>query len=319
MFFALDVRSQVRKWTGATTFHFKGYKMKFSIRSVAAAAAGLALAVCVGSASATPVPTFTINQGAIPGGPATTATGDQFSGTSSELLTFNGTTGNTGSGWLQINALNLGGTQTAGFGNLFSYGLFVTFNLADTYVGGGSGPNTAGANNIVTLLNYQIWADPGHNNVFTGASTSGTTGTAASYTGGGDDILLGFGSLINGVDGINALGGAFLNSTQTIALCTGAGTATVGGTAIPGPGCANGTGHAFFIDPVPFFSLAFTEFNNTQQGITFSTNGQFIAINQATGSVDFNRVPEPGSMALFGLALAGLAVSVRRSKKSNCS
>jgi len=277
------------------------------IRNIAVA---VGAALSLGAASqAAAAPQFTIDTSAITGGAANTFVGDFFSGTSSELLHTVGLT-HTATGWLQLSALNLNGTPQVGFGNLGTFGLYVTFSLADTLVSGTI--NTPGSTSALTLLDFALWADPQKDNVFTQANAA--TATEATVSGGGNDTFLGFGSLINGTAGISALGGAFLNSINTFGLCTGAGTADVGGVAVANAACLDGTGKAFFIDPDPFYELSFTEFNNTPQGI--SVVGDLVSITSATGGVDFNRVPEPATMALVALGLLGVGTSVRRKKSS---
>ena len=281
----------------------------FKLRNLALA---VGAALSLGAASqAMAVPTFTIDTSAITGGAQNLVVGDKFSGNSSELLTTSGNT-HTGSGWLQISALDLLGTPQIGFGNLGTFGLYVTFTLADTLASGAI--NTSGSTSNLTLLDFTVWADPNKNTTFTQANIVGPTDATVGGTT-SDDIVLASGSLINGTAGIDALGGAFLNSIETFAVCTGNGTADLGGTAVADPSCTNGTGSAFFFDPVPFFNLAFTEFNNTSQGLAIS--GGNVAINQATGAVDFNRtVPEPATLALLGIGLMGLGVTARRRKAS---
>lgn len=67
-------------------------------------------------------------------------------------------------------------------------------------------------------------------------------------------------------------------------------------------------GRNFFTSPVPFYELAF----NSGQLNNFDPSGTQV-IN---GSMDlvFNRIPEPGSLALVGLALGGLGMFSRRRK-----
>lgn len=277
------------------------------------AALAVAAALSFGFASqASAAPAFTIDLSAVLGGAPQTYTGDFFSGTSTELLTTVGNT-HTGDGWLQISSLSSGAVSVVPFGtNAFSpMNLYVTFSLTDELVSGTM--NAPGSTYNLTSLNFVVWADAAKDTTFQNADASESQ--PALVTGGqGNDIVLGLGSLISGTAGLSAQGGAYLNSINTFAVCDGAGTADVGGTQIAAALCANDTGSRFFVDPKPFYELAFTEFNNTAQG--YEVNGDLLSINSASGGIDFNRVSEPGLLSLLGLGMAGVGLSLRRRKAS---
>lgn len=70
------------------------------------------------------------------------------------------------------------------------------------------------------------------------------------------------------------------------------------------------TRESVFTASVPFFNAAFSEFNNTTQDIP--KNGNLMSVNQASGGVDFSRLPEPASLALIDLGLLTMEATRQR-------
>ena len=274
--------------------------------------AGVALAALCATAGASPL--FQVTPTALGG--ATTAApfyADFIAGTSSELITATSATTFSGSGWVQYSSFtNAGNTILPGTSGLdVTYQLYLTFSFTDTLASG----TAYGANSTynINTLNFKVYADPNVNTTFTQANaTTLTNATVGGTT--SDDILLGDGSIVSGTAGFDALGGAYINAINTFGLCTGAGTAAIGVANVADANCTTGTGRAFFSQPIPFYSLAFSEYNNTTQGIL--QNGNVVSITNASGGVDFNGVPEPASLALAGIALLGLGIASKRKSQS---
>lgn len=264
--------------------------------AVAAGILGMALAL-----PAAAIPTFTIAPDAITGGSQGTFNADFISGISSELLTATSSTTLSGSGWLNFNTFSLLGTPQYNVGATGLFNLYLTFDLTASLTSGTNG--APGSTYTLTSLNYKVFSDFPKDDTFTQANLPGPIpATVGGNT--ANDVLIGGGTLVTGTATFTALGGAALNSTELFALCTGAGTATIQGqpdTTGTAALCTSDLGSKFFVAPVPFFGIALDEFNNTQSGNKFAA--PFVAITQATGGVDFQRIPEPASLALFGTAL----------------
>ena len=276
-------------------------KMSKFHKSLATATASVILAAgFTSSASASPLfdvtPTI-----ATTGENRATFTADQIQGTSSELLTLTaGPNTFTGTGWVNFSGfVNAGTLLSAGITGLNlgpgtnGYGLYLKFDLTGHYVLSPGAFGAAGSNYILDTLNFHVFTDPDNNTTFTQANAN--TSTNASVGGVmAEDVNLGNGDLIAGVSGFDAQFGAFLNSIQNYAN--------------------TGPGSTFFTAPNPFYNVAFTAFNNTQQGVI--PNGNLISITNAVGVIDFNQnqVPEPESLGLLGIGLLGMAVGLRRRK-----
>lgn len=253
-----------------------------------AAAFGLsssAYAISLGSA-------FTVQESAITGAPANAVTAYEMNGQYSEYLAATSTTTfltngvfNVGS-YFDINETPIAGTSlnaapTAG------YALYGLFAFAGTFAANPDGSAVFTA----TSASLQLWADPLQNTVVTPNSTIPTAGTLATPTSGaGDDILL-----ATAIDLIKGEGQKLPNA--------GSGSFGGGFDILVGD-ISNNT--AYFIAPNPFY--LYVDLNGNFRNFNFSPS--FAGTIGGNASIYFT--PEPGSIALTGLALLGIAAVGRR-------
>jgi hypothetical protein len=222
-----------------------------------------------------------------------TATGMNGS-SSARIVNDAGTFNYTGTGYIQYTSftMNNAAISATTTGLNFYYGLYATFTQnfsCNNLLGVGTTCN-------VTGISLNLYADVGNNSTF----NQSTLGANATVTNTGGDVLLGsVTNVIAGTAGVNSLGGAFQNVNTNFVL--------------------SADGSDFFVNPTPFYSLAFSVFNNTSQGLQCSPNCTggitTLAINSENGGTDFNAVPEPMPLALMGLGMLGMVAFRRKQAK----
>lgn len=199
-----------------------------------------------------------------------------------------------GGGFFGTFRTDLGGAPVGrtGLGN--SYQMYFVFAATGTTGDGGGGT----IDGTFRTFDYTVYLDPGFDTVLVNPTTGGANETVTVASGGADDIAVLRGTLETG--GFHIAGGLANGDFAVIASAVRIGDFFGGEAFASGEARTDFNGVNSLIDGVP-------------AGNPFATTTD-ITID-GSGNASFQPVPEPASLALFGLTLAGIAFT-RSNKKA---
>ena len=267
--------------------------MKHQFKKIALLAA-MTAAFGIVSSNAMSAEFFTVNESSVQPTNAQIFQANYITGQYGEAVTFNAN--NTFSTTLIFQGANYlnGSFVPSNLNGLNGYNLYATLTATGTYTQNGAATTFTFTPNSGAGLN--VFIDANQDTKFS-AFTSGTQGSVITGNG-STDILIATGGITQG--------GGTLNCAGNGANCGSFGTKT--------SFALTPDGKNYFVAPNPFYDLTFSsgDFRN------FTPQANTTQYTQGGASLNFEvrAVPEPETLALLGVGLLGLGLTMRRRKQA---